>query len=87
MNMRSKKRAQLATWTPPSGDEAEVLAALTQVRQARIALLRKPGALREVKNTIKRIKGPATRVLRKMLAEDLKLMRRIDRAARTIASV
>jgi hypothetical protein len=55
------------------------LATLTQVRQARVALLRNPAALAGIKEHIRGLgRGPA-KVIRKMLAEDLKLMRQMDR--------
>jgi hypothetical protein len=83
MNMRHRKRALLArpahAWTPPSEAELEALAALTQVRHARVALLRRPGALAELKGAIKLMNKGAAKVMRKMLAEDLKLMRLLDR--------
>jgi hypothetical protein len=86
MNMRDRKRAALAMWAPPvDQNEAEVLATLTQVRRARVDLLRQPGALAEIRSHIKAVKGHGGRSLRKMLAEDLKLMRRLDRQERMSA--
>lgn len=83
MNMRDKKRAlvarPLAAWTPPSDAELELLATLTRVRHARVALLRRPGAVESIKAQIKLMSKGAAKVLRKMLAEDLKLMRLLDR--------
>jgi hypothetical protein len=86
MNMRDKKRAliarPLAAWMPPSEAELELLAALTQVRHARVALLRKPGMLDQLKGQIKLMNKGAAKSMRKMLAEDLKLMLLLDRQER-----
>lgn len=91
MDMRHRKRAQVAraltAWAPPGEAEIAVLATLTQVRQARLALLRNPRALADIKGQIKRMDKGTAGVLRKMLAEDLKLMRRIDRAPKTISQL
>lgn len=85
MDMRARKRAVLARtvapWMPPP-EEVEMVAALTQVRRARVAMLRRPALLKQVRTTIRAMpKGPA-RALRKMLDEDLKLMRLMDRQER-----
>jgi hypothetical protein len=86
MNMRHRKRTlvarTVAPWMPPSDDELGLLATLTQVRHARVALLRKPGALAELKGQIKLMNKGAAKVMRKMLAEDLKLMKLLDRQQR-----
>jgi hypothetical protein len=50
-----------------------------------VDLLRQPGALAEIRSHIKAVKGHGGRSLRKMLAEDLKLMRRLDRQERMSA--
>lgn len=88
MKMRDKKRALAALLAPaPVPPElAPVVDALTQIRRARVAMLRNPQALAEIKGQIKLMgKGPAG-VLRRMLAEDLKLMRVLDRQERRRAS-
>lgn len=83
MSMRERKRALMATtlqaWVPPTGAETALLQTLTQVRQARVALLRQPGALAELRASINALRGPGRKVLRKMLAEDIRLMRLLDR--------
>lgn len=75
MNMRTKKRVQAARTIPEPAGYAE---ALTSGRLARIDLLRKPGALHQVQDLIQRMKGPGAKVLRAMLAADLKLMQNLD---------
>jgi hypothetical protein len=77
--MRHRKRALVARTIPEPAGYTE---ALTSVRLARIDLLRRPGALHDVQDLIKRMKGPAAKVLRSMLAADLELMQKMDRQQR-----
>jgi hypothetical protein len=85
MNMRAKKRVQVARyvacvpWVPEG--LAEVAHALHEVRQARLAMLRRPDALAGILAEIRKMQGPGRRVLRRMLDDDLKLMRQMDRKA------
>jgi hypothetical protein len=77
MNMRSKKRAMVARTIPEPAGYPEPL---TSVRLARVELLRRPGALQEVQDLIGRMRGPGAKILRGMLAADLKLMDQLDRS-------
>lgn len=83
MKMRHKRRVLVARTTPLAGlDEL-----LAPVRRARLALLRNPTALAEVKALIKRMKGPGAKLLHQMLTDDLTLMGQLDREDRRQAAL
>jgi hypothetical protein len=88
--MRTKKQAMLAREVMRAAaavpDEmVELVGLLTDVRRARLDLLRQPGMLAELKRTIKLMDKREANVVRKMLADDLRLMRQIDRQAICVA--
>lgn len=59
-------------------DNEEILDTISAVRMARLHLLSKPGALDELHYAIERVDSEQTRkVLRTMLADDLRSMRRL----------
>jgi hypothetical protein len=75
MKMRTKRRTQAAQAVPWVALDT----ALAPIRQARVALLRNPMAVAEIESLIKRTRGPGARVLRQMLADDLKLLGQLER--------
>lgn len=59
-------------------EDQEILDTISAVRMARLHLLSKPGALDELRHAIERVDSQETRkVLRTMLADDLRQMRRM----------
>lgn len=86
MKMRTKKQTTLAREVMRAAaavpDEmVQLVGLLTDVRRARLDLLRQPGALVELKRSIKLMDKREANVVRKMLADDLRLMRQLDRQA------
>lgn len=81
MKMRTKRRREVTrrAWAFMPDGAGDTLAALGEVRRARVALLRQPGMLDEMRAHIDAMPKGTARVLRRMLHSDLRLMRLMDR--------
>jgi hypothetical protein len=81
MKMRDRRRREVAnrTWAFMPDGAGDTLAMLGDVRRARVALLRQPGMLDQMKAHIDAMPKGTARVLRRMLNSDLRLMRLMGR--------
>ena len=73
MKMRHRRRREVTrrAWAFMPDGTGDTLAALGDVRRARVALLRQPGMLDQMRAHIDAMPKGTARVLRRMLHEDL----------------